>query len=256
MQPVTICAVINTYNEERYLANCLGHLRWVDEIVVVDMHSTDKSVEICRQYTDKIYFHQPEISVLYARNFAVSKAASDWVLVVDPDEIIPPALAKKIRELTSAPGDFSALALPRQAIFFGKQLKSYPVEFQVRCFRRGAAFYPERVHSLPEIQGEVYYIRQEQGLSMLHYPWNNIYESLEKINRYTSDEARHRYTDDGVRFSFYRLLKNPASELIHRYFLRRGYRDGIEGFLASALMAFYHFLIQAKLWEIEAGIKK
>jgi glycosyltransferase involved in cell wall biosynthesis len=245
-----ISAVVNTCNEERYIRQCLEHLKWADEIIIVDMYSTDKTVEICRYYTNKIYFHERTISVLYARNFAISKANGDWILVVDPDEVIPETLAKQITELINSNPNFVAIAFPWKTIFWGKWLKySYPVEWHTRCFKKGYVSYSPRVHSQPIIKGKVYSLPQEDKFCVIHYVLDETSGFIEKMNRYTTDEANHMHDDDGIRFRTLDLIKKPLVEFINRYFRRKGYKEGIEGFIFSVLMSIYRFITYTKLWE-------
>ncbi len=248
-----ISAVVNTCNEEKYIERCLGHLKWVDEIVVVDMYSTDKSVEIARQYTDKIYFHPRVPSVELARNFALQKASGDWILIVDPDEVIPEGLAREILRLINSNPDFVAISFPCKNIYFGRWLKhAYPIVWQTRCFKRGRVCYPSRVHSRPQIiGGNVYTLANDEKYQIIHYDSDTISRFIEKMNRYTSTEAYHMHHDDEIKFRILFLIKKPIAEFKNRFFLCKGYKDEIEGFLFCALMAFYRFVAWAKLWEME-----
>jgi len=250
---VVISAVVNTCNEEKYIKKCLEHLRWVDEIVIIDMYSTDNTVEICQRYTDKIYFHKREVSVLYARNFGVSKAAGEWILVIDPDEIVPETLAQKILELVNSDwgNKYVACAFPFKTIIFNKWLKyAYPIEWHPRLFKHGYVSYPARVHSQPIVYGRVYSLPAKDEFCIIHNVCETIDRFIGKMNRYTTDEAYHMYKDDKVKFSIYDLFRKPISEFIHRYFLRRGYKDGIEGFIFSSLMSLYRLCTYLKLWEM------
>lgn len=246
-----ISAVVNTCNEEKYIERCLEHLKWVDEIVVVDMYSTDKSVEIARQYTDKIYFHPRVPSVELVRNFALRKANGDWILIVDPDEVIPEILAQEMLRRIDLNPDFSALAFPRKDIFWDRYLKhAYPLQWQTRLFKKGYVVFPECVHTRPEIKGKVIYLPQEESFCLIHYNFERISQFLEKTNRYTTGEAED-LDKKGVKFNELDLFKKPLAEFYCRYFLRKGYKDGMEGFLFCALMALYRFLAWAKLWEMK-----
>jgi glycosyltransferase involved in cell wall biosynthesis len=252
MKKATISAVVNTCNEEKYIEQCLQHLKWADEIVIVDMYSEDKTVEICKKYTDNIYFHQREISVLYARNFALSRTTGDWILVVDPDEIIPESLSEKILELINSNPDFTAISFPFRTLCFGKWIKhAFPVEWHIRCFKKGSVSFTPRVHSLPQVKGNIHTLPHEKRFSVIHENYESVSQFIQKMNRYATDEAKHMHEDDRVRFRSCDLIKKPVSEFIHRYFLRKGYKDGMEGFVFSVLMAIYRFSIYAKLWEIQ-----
>ncbi len=246
-----ISAVVNTCNEEKYIGRCLEHLKWVDEIVIIDMYSTDKSVEIARQYTDKIYFHPRTLSAQPARNFALQKASGDWILIVDPDEVIPESLAQEILRRINLNPDFSALAFPRKDIVWDRYLKHvYPLQWQTRLFRKGCVFFSEYVHARPEVKGKVVNLPQEESFRLIHYNFERISQFLEKTNRYTTGEAED-LDKKGIKFSGLDLFKKPLAEFYCRYFLRKGYKDGMEGFLLCALMALYRFLTWAKLWEMK-----
>jgi glycosyltransferase involved in cell wall biosynthesis len=246
-----ISAIVNTCNEEKYLERCLEHLKWADEIVIVDMYSTDKSIEIARKYTDKIYFHERTLSVLYARNFSLSKAQGNWLLVVDPDEVIPQGLANKFIEIANSNPDFVAAAFPLRMVCFGKEFNYvYPLEWKIRFFKKGYVSFPRRVHAHPKVSGDIYFLPKEEKYIANHYVAENIFRFVEKMNRYTSDEAKHMYEDDGIKYSILYLIKKPLAEFKNRFFIRRGYKDGIEGFIFSVLMATYRFLTYAKLREI------
>ena len=252
MKKNTISAVVNTCNEEKYIGQCLGHLKWADEIVICDMYSTDKTVEICREFTDRIYFHERTISAMYARNFLISKADRDWILIVDPDEIIPESLSKKIIELTNSNSGFSAFSFPRKTICFGKWVKhTFPVDWQTRLFKKGSASQPARVHSQPIIKGKIHYLPKEEEFFIIHFAYDTIFQSIQKMNRFTAAEVTHMHKDDGVKFRTFDLVKKPLAEFKNRYFVRQGYKDGMHGFLLSILMGVYRFLTYAKLWQLE-----
>lgn len=246
-----ISVIVNTCNEEEYLNRCLLHLKWADEIVIVDMYSTDRSVEIARKYTDKVYFHEKAISVLYARNFSLSKASGDWILIVDPDEIVPKSLADKLIEIAGSNPDFSAVQIPFQLVCFGKRFKyAYPVDWKPRFFKKGCVDFPARVHAHPVVSGKTYLLPKEESYLCQHYVAENIFRLIEKFNRYTTDEAEHMYKDDGIRFKLIDLIRKPLAEFYNRFFARKGYKDGREGFIFCGLMAVYRFLTYAKIWEI------
>lgn len=255
---IKISAMVNTYNEGKYIRECLEHLKWVDEIVVVDMYSTDNTIKIVQEYTDKIYFHKREMSALYARNFGISKTTGEWILVIDPDEIVPETLAQKILQLINSDwsNEYVACAFPYKEIIFNKWLKyTYPVEWHPRLFKRGHVFQPHRVHSQPVIDGKVYSLPAKDEFCIIHNRCETIERFIKKMNRYTTEEACYMYTNDGIKFSMYDLFEKPVSEFIHRYFLRQGYRDGIEGFVFSVLISLYRFCTYLKLWEISQKMR-
>ena len=119
---VKISAVIHTYNSEKYLEECLQALVSLDEIVVCDMYSTDRTIEIAQKYGCKIIYHENVGFADPARNFAIDQTSGDWVLVVDSDEIIPPELIKYLRERISKPDSPEVFIIPRKNILLGKIL--------------------------------------------------------------------------------------------------------------------------------------
>lgn len=243
-----ISAIVNTCNEERYIKRCLEHLRWADEIVIVDMYSTDRSVEIAREFTDKIYFHEKTISVLYARNFSLTKANGDWILVVDPDEVVPQSLAESLRNISASNPEFSAVALPMRMHFLGKRLNyAYPVIQKIRFFKKGTVSFPARVHSQPVVTGGIYILPDEERYMAEHYVADNLGRIIEKTLRYTSDEAYHK-CKDGIRVSGFDVIKKPFAEAYHIIFSRKGYKDGLLGFVFAMYMFFYRFRLYEKLW--------
>ena len=119
-----ISVVINTFNEEKNIKGCLESVKWVDEIVVVDMYSDDRTVQIVQDYTDKIFMHKRVGHVEPARNFAISKATGDWVLVLDADERVPRSLATKLKQIVREnPHGVSAVSFPRKNVFFNKWIR-------------------------------------------------------------------------------------------------------------------------------------
>ncbi len=246
-----ISVIVNTCNEEKYLERCLESLKWADEIVIIDMHSTDRSVEIAKKYTDKIFFHEKTISVLYARDFSLTKAQGDWILIMDPDEVIPAALADKLKEIANTNPEYVAVALPAAMVCFGKRLKYvFPVQSKVRFFKKGFVSFPHKVHAHPVVKGDTYFLPEDDRYIFMHYVADNASRLVEKMNRYTTDEAKHMYKDDGIRFSLWNLLKKPIAEFYYRFFKGKGYKDGRVGFLFSVYMSIYRFKTYAKLWKI------
>ena len=137
-----ISAVINTWNEGKNLAECLDTLDFVDEIIVVDMASTDDTKKIAKQYTDKVYDHPYVGYVEPARNFAISKATSEWVFVLDPDEEVSDNLKDKLVQIVSNNTEIDFIRIPRKNIIFGKWMKAsmwWP-DYNIRFFKKNSKF--------------------------------------------------------------------------------------------------------------------
>lgn len=122
MKEPKISVLINTYNEERNIRNCLESVKWADEIVIVDMYSEDKTTTIAREYTDKIYFFERMGYVEPARQFVLEKASNDWILLLDADEMVPKKLRDKLLDIAKNDlGD--VIYIPRKNYFFGYLMK-------------------------------------------------------------------------------------------------------------------------------------
>jgi glycosyltransferase involved in cell wall biosynthesis len=244
-----VSAVISAYNEEKNLERCLKSLKFADEIVVVDNSSQDKTVEIAKKYTNKIYSQKnnpKEIDM--QKNLGFEKASHEWILSIDADEEVSEDLAKEIRETIKGKNDANGYYIPRRNIIFGKFIQNtgwYP-DPQLRLFRKGKArFVKEHVHEPVKLDGEAAYLQKE----LIHHHYNSISEFLQRtITLYAPNEAEE-YIKKGYEFSYFDAIRFPLNEFLSRFFARKGYKDGFHGLMLSLLMAFYHFLIFAFIWE-------
>ncbi|MCD6364169.1 MAG: glycosyltransferase family 2 protein [Synergistetes bacterium] len=117
-----ISAIVHTFNEEHNIRNCLESVKWADEIVIIDMYSEDKTVEIAREYTDKIYFFERKGYADPARQFGIDQASCKWILIVDADEMIPKRLSQRLKEIAEK-DEADVVYIPRRNFLFGKPLK-------------------------------------------------------------------------------------------------------------------------------------
>lgn len=246
-----ISAVIHTYNEEKNIERCLSSLSWADEIVIIDMGSRDKTLDIAKSFKAKIYEHPYTGFVEPARNFGLSKAKGDWILVVDADEEIPKSLAHFLSlEVQHAKYDFYRIA--RKNIIFNKWIKhaGWWPDCQIRFFKRGAVNWTEKVHGIPLTRGSGTDLEAIEDLSLIHYNYQSIEQFLERLNRYTSISAKELFISNR-KFSHKDLFEVPAREFINRYFLWEGYKDGVHGLVLSLLQSFSELSVFLKLWDLE-----
>lgn len=168
--PYMISVVINTYNAERHLAECLEAVKDFDEIVVCDMESTDRTVEIAQRYGCKIVTYPKGdcVSAEPARTFAIQSASSEWVLVVDSDEIITPELRKYLYERTQADDGVKGLYIARLNKIFGVYNRGWSNDYQLRFFIREGTEWPPYVHTFPKVNGRVE--KAPRQYKMLHLP--------------------------------------------------------------------------------------
>ncbi len=155
-----ISVVINTFNSERFLDECLRSVRSFDEIVLCDMHSTDRTIAIAESYGCRIVYHERTGFVEPARNYAISCASNEWVLVLDSDEVIPDALRTYLydfAERAEAEG-YAALKMARKNYFLGRFMHGDYPDYIVRLIRKSRTDWPERIHARPVVDGRIFTI--------------------------------------------------------------------------------------------------
>ena len=247
----TLSIVTLALNEERNIEACLESVRWADEIFVVDSGSTDRTVELARKYTDRV------ITIEWrgygpTKNYALELVRGDWVLWLDADERVTPELAGEIRDvLASGDKGTAAYAMGRRAFFLGRWIRHsgwYPSRV-TRLFRRGMArFTEQRVHEQLVVEGNVAALRND----LLHYTDPDLHHYFSKFNRYTSLAAED-LDGAGRRWSPLDLLVRPWFQFAKMYLLRRGFLDGMQGFILAVVSSAYVFVKYAKLWERQHG---
>lgn len=250
-----ISAVIHTYNEEKNIQRCLSSLNWVDEIVIIDMKSNDKTQELARPFKPRIYEHPYLGFADPARNFAIQKARGKWILMVDADEEIPLSLSHRLRQLISN-NDINYYRLPRKNIIFDKWIKhtGWWPDYQIRFFKKGTVNWTDKVHGIPQTKGNGFNLPPQEELSIIHYNYSTIEQYMEKMNRYTTLASKELYVAN-VHFSPALLSTSMTKEFLTRYFAWQGYKDGLHGLVLSLLQSFTELVIYLKLWELE-GFKK
>lgn len=245
-----ISTVVNTYNEEKNLDRCLKSVKdFTDEIIVVDMHSDDKTVDIAKKYGAKVFLHEHTRYVEPARNFALSKAQGDWILLIDADEELPSGLAKKLKEVIEIDrADF--VEIPRKNIIFGKWIEHtrwWP-DFLIRFFRKGKVKFSDEIHVPPTAEGEKMRLEPKEELAIIHHHLQTISQYLERLNRYT-DIQSEELGRQGYQFQIEDFVAKPAGEFFSRFFAGEGYKDGIHGLTLSVLQGFSELVIYLKIWE-------
>jgi glycosyltransferase involved in cell wall biosynthesis len=239
--------VIIAKNEETKIRECLESAKWADEIVVVDDCSTDRTVEIAKEYTKSIYERKMDIEGKH-RNFAYSKSQHEWVLSLDCDERITPSLATEIRDILAKDTEYTAFAIPIKS-YLGKRWIRYAGYYpasKTRLFKKNAFRYEEAsVHPRIIMEGKC---GDLQG-DILHYSYKNFTDVITKLNRETALEAQ-KWVNDGRKVSFLKILRKFVDRFLKFYFLRKGYKDGVLGFMFSFFHSLYQLLSYAKYWEL------
>ena len=251
-----ISVVINTVNEEKNIEKAIKSIGWADEILVCDMYSEDKTVEIAKKLGVKVVFHERLLYVEPARNFAISKAENDWILVLDPDEEIPESLKDRLIEIVSKTQQINYIRIPRKNLIFGKWMKTsmwWP-DLNIRFFKKGTVDWSNKIHRPPKTQGEGLDLEAEEKFAIVHHHYNSILQFLERMIRYSKVQAEE-LVEDGYKFNWKDLINKPLGEFLGRFFANRGFEDGLHGLVLSLLQAFSFFIVYLQIWEIE-GFKE
>ncbi|MFH2118330.1 MAG: glycosyltransferase family 2 protein [Candidatus Paceibacterota bacterium] len=248
MQAVKLSVVINTKNVEDTLKRTLESIKFADEIVIVDMHSTDKTVELARQFTKQIFQHEDLGYADPARNFALSKASHDWILVIDADEVVTDELKKIILDTIAQAEAADVYWLPRKNMVFGHWIAKtgwWP-DHQPRLFKKGTVSWQVGVHRLPDVRGKEIYFPEEEKFALLHFNYDDINHFIEKLNHYTTIQAKER--PQLKEFSSAELLERFAGEFAKRSLMMNGVEEGMHGVSLSLLQAMYESAIYLKQW--------
>jgi glycosyltransferase involved in cell wall biosynthesis len=242
-----ITATVITLNEEENIAAALESISWADEIVVIDSESTDRTVEIARQFTDRIFVRAwPGYSA--QKNFASDQAAHDWIFNLDADERVSPALVEEIKGLKrKGEPPVSGFEMPRRTFYLGRWIKHsgwFP-DFKIRLYnRRAGSWRGDYVHESVGVEGKVLRLSG----AILHYTVRSASEHHLRIDRYTTLAAEEMFTA-GKQISAVSLFFSPFAAFVRSYFFRLGFLDGIAGLAIAAFAAHYVFLKGLKLWE-------
>jgi glycosyltransferase involved in cell wall biosynthesis len=239
---MSLSVIIITKNEEASIGACLASVSWADEVVVVDSGSTDRTIEICRGFTDKITSTDwPGFGP--QKNRALEIATGDWVLSLDADEQVSPELRREMENAMANPGVHEAFAVPRRSSYCGRPMRhsGWWPDHVTRLFRRGRArFSDDPVHERLIADGPVGRLTRP----LLHEAFGGLEEVIETMNRYSTVGAQMMY-GRGRR-------ANPATAILHglwcffhTYVIRAGFLDGREGFMLSVSNAegtYYRYL--------------
>ncbi len=245
-----ISAVIIAGAEERNIAECLDSVRWADEIVVVNSESQDRTVEIARQYTDRIFVRKWE-GYASQKNFSLQQASNEWILSIDADERVTAELREEISklDLSTANGYY----IPRRNYFLGKVIRScgWGNDFQLRLFRKSKTRLSDRkVHEGFIVDGRREFLKSE----LIHYTHTSIKMTLDKINSYSTLEAEEK--SGNIRMNGFKIFFEPIWAFFQHFIIRRGFTDGAYGLMVSIIHAMTKVQVYMKIWEMQHAREK
>ena len=253
MKREKVSATVLTFNEESNIRECLESVSWADEIVVIDSGSSDKTIKIAKQYTDKVLVN-PWPGFKGQKNFAVDNASHDWIFNIDADERVPDPLKNKILELLSNP-EIDGYSFPRRNYFLGKWMRYggwYP-DYVLRLFNKNRGrFGGIDPHACVVLDsGKTKRINEP----ITHITYKSLNQYLDKQNFYSTTAAQVKYESRKHRsVSVLTIVVKTIWKFFEVYFLKFGILDGSRGFIAACGSTALTFWKYAKIWE--QGLKK
>jgi len=245
-----VSVAIVARNESARIGVCLDSVLWADEVIVLDSESEDNTREICRSRGAKVLV-QPWEGYSAQKNLAVGEACHPWILSLDADEVVSVPLRESILKVLASDGPADGYRLPRRNIFFGKWLRhgDHWPDYQVRLFRKGRGRFNRKVvHESVEVDGVLANLTDP----LEHYSYEDVGDFFARQLCYASlgaeDLCSKNCTPGAADFLF-----RPLWRFFRGYVLKSGWRDGREGFIASAGYAYHVFMRTAFLWERRRG---
>lgn len=252
-----ISVIILTKDEEKYIRRALESVKWADEIIILDSFSTDRTLEIGREFTDKIY-QEPFSGFSEQRRNSLKYASNSWVFMVDADMVIPDELKDEIKERFSGSVDgYSAFNFRFLTVYFGREIRhcGWYEPNNTRLFNKEKGKFDTRLKYLDNFaaEGKVGVMKHH----VLHYGLENISEYVMRLERYSTLNAEDLMVKGcrirGFNTFFYFLIK-PAVVFLYKYIYKRGFLDGAVGLIVCITSAITYCISYFKLWEKQKNI--
>ena len=245
--PVT--AIIHTLNEIEHIEECIRSVEWADEIYLVDSFSTDGTVERAREKFPRVRIEQRQyLGAAATKNYAIDRAAHDWIFVIDADERVTPELRDEILRTLEGPLDHWAYSVGRRNFMLGKEVKYSGLQRDrvTRLFHREHARYPnKRVHADLLVDGATFDLRHK----MLHYYIRTFDHMIAKMTRYANWGAAQMFIE-GKTTGAVDIAGHTIGKFVRDFILNLGFLDGVRGLISVGMHVYYTFWKYAKLWEL------
>ncbi len=243
-----ISACLTVGNEENNIRRCLESLKWVDEIVVVDSFSKDRTVDICKEYTNRVYQHAWR-GYVGQKELIKGMACYPWILFIDADEEVSPQLRDEIlAEFESGHNrQYVGYEFPRKVFFLGRWIThgEWWPDIKMRLYLKDKGICTGREpHDHVIVDGPIKRLRG----CLHHYTYDNISDQILTMNRFSTIASAGMF-EEKRKFSGIDLLFRPAFRFFKGYFLKRGFLDGYSGFIIAMLSATGVLFKYTKLWE-------
>ena len=235
-------------DEEDNIREVCESVAWADEIVIVDSDSSDRTVEIARELTDKI-FEREFKGYKDKHEFADALTTGDWILWIDADERVTPELRKSIEKLRALDADQLAdgYRIARKTFYMDRWIRHsgwYP-DYQMRLYRKNKSYWDGVApHETARVNGRVETLNGE----LLHYTKRDLSEHHRVLDSYATLAAEH-LVKTGMQVGAFSILIKSVAAFLRTYFLKQGFRDGVPGLIIAMFTAYGVFLKYAKVWE-------
>ena len=241
-----ISVILITQNEEKNIDACLRSVSdFADEIIVIDAFSEDKTEQIAREFTERVYQNKwPGFAA--QKQLSLDKATCPWVLSIDADERVSDELKTEIRKLMKTGTEMDGFKIPRKSFFLGKWIRHcgwYP-GYQVRLFRRTKTRVSQsHVHEGFLVDGRIGTLKSD----IIHYSYPTLEDNFRKMMLYSSLEALDRL--DRKQVKWYHFIGNPLAAFFNKYIAQKGFLDGIHGLIVSLITAALKLILYLRIWE-------
>jgi len=245
-----LSVAIITHNEEENIGGALESVKWADEIVVVDSFSDDRTREICKKYTDKVFTAEWQ-GFANQKNKAVSLATQPWALVLDADERVTEDLKSEILRTVNNPSSKDGYYLARKNYFAGRWIRhgGWWPDYTLRLFRRGKGSFQQReVHESIKVNGKTGRLKNP----LEHFTYKDTEDYLRRMGVYSTLAAKELYKE-GRRACIFDIALRPAVTFLRMLFLQAGFLDGAYGLKLAYLYSRYTFNKYAKLRRMGRG---
>jgi glycosyltransferase involved in cell wall biosynthesis len=244
-----VSAIIHVLNEIDYIEDCLRSVEWADEIYVMDSFSTDGTVELIRERFPRARLEQREyLGAASQKNYAIDRAAHDWIFIIDADERVTPKLRAELLRTLGGPLDRWAYSVGRLNFMMGKPVRFSGLQRDrvTRLFHRKHARYPnKRVHADLLVDGETAAL----AYKMDHYYIRNFDHMIAKMTRYANWASAQMYID-GKTTSAAGIFGHTIAKFVRDFIFNFGFLDGVRGLISVGMHVYYTFWKYAKLWEM------
>ena len=241
-----ISVIVITKDEEKNIFDCLKSVEWADEIIVVDSESSDKTIELAKKFTEKIFIRMWE-GYVPQKKYALSLASNDWVLSLDADERITEELKNEILNLSL--DNVSGYKIRRKNFLLKKEITScgWEKDYQLRLLKKDKTSFSDRlVHEKFIVEGEV----KTLSNPMIHYTFSSFTDYFNKINYYTSLKAQELFKKK-KKIGGWTIFSHSVSAFFAFFIIRKGFKDGVYGLIISFLHSVSTLMNYIKLWELQ-----